>query len=173
MILKGRNKGARRVKIVFCTLSIITIVGFILCLPFNLQTEVLKIYIVTLFFATSLGLQITLNLYLSRIKRIKQYKKDVKALRIISYIISSLLFLKGVDFLIVYLSDKGFLVGHKNEDQVYAIFNILRVIFYFLETGPSIVVCIVLWKLLKEYTAVISRNKSYDEKVSSCIFLTS
>jgi hypothetical protein len=133
-------KATRNVKIAFLSVQIVTIAGYFICVALDLQTEVLKLYFVTIFFVTGIGLQVTLCLYLNKIRRVDELNKNRKSLRIISLIITFLLFLKGIDLLLVYISDKFIFESKVEGKKAYNVFSIIRLVFYFIETGPSIVI---------------------------------
>ena len=144
-------KATRNVKIAFLSVQIVTIAGYFICVALDLQTEVLKLYFVTIFFVTGIGLQVTLCLYLNKIRRVDELNKNRKSLRIISLIITFLLFLKGIDLLLVYISDKFIFESKVEGKKAYNVFSIIRLVFYFIETGPSIVIWIVQHQIHKQH----------------------
>lgn len=100
---------------------------------------------------SSVGLQITVSIYIAKLKRVSKYRQDITMIRVISLVISVLLMLKGIDILMVYVYDKHF-DSSKDEDQTaITVFNCFRLVFYFLETGPSIFIVITHFHTYKQY----------------------
>lgn len=146
------------VKVIFAVVSIITAVGYILSLVLGYHKGILKLYICSVFFITSVGLQITLRMYLSQVKTYKYYREENRKLTIVAWLISSLLFLRGVDILIVYIAHNFVSEGTEGERRFFLFFDIFKLVFYFLETGPAMVVLYTQWRSYREITSLIKEQ---------------
>lgn len=131
------RKATKWIKIIYIILSLVTIAGYIVSLQFELQTEVLKLYIASIFFICSVAIQVSVSAYISRVKSNDGYKSENRKLRYVSVLISLMLFLKGIDILIVYIADKSILDGDAGEEGFKTFVNVIKLVFYFIETGKS------------------------------------
>lgn len=152
------QKGSLMVKVIFAVVSVITAVGYILSLVLGYHKGILKLYIWSVFFITSVGLQITLRMYLSQVKTYKYYREENRKLTIVAWLISSLLFLRGVDILIVFIAHNFVSEGTEGERRFFLFFDIFKLVFYFLETGPAMVVLYTQWRSYREITSLIKEQ---------------
>lgn len=88
------------------------------------------------------------------------WNKTSKKLKIVAWIISVLLFTRGIDILLVYITQNVIFHNERLEHDYFVFFNIFKLIFYFLETGPAIV---LLFTHYKEYKELKNFVEEHDE----------
>lgn len=157
-------KIARRIRWIRISLFILTVISFIFlllkCFVYGV-TFALTIYLLFLYLATPPILLAVVYLFLKRLKQNlpKLYRKAYVA-RIYSVGISAVLIFRGLSILL------DLVVHHVEESENKGLFlfnDILQLSFYFIETFPSIVIIIVLWRSYKETRCLTSSKECLDQ----------
>ena len=123
------------------------------------------IYLISLYFAESIGLLIVIKHFLFNLKWnfSKLYRKAL-VLKLYAIILWPALFARGAsilfDLIVMYLNEEKY-------NELYFIDDLVQIWFYFVENIPSIVIIAAVWRSYKENCEMIVTNDLLLE--SKCI----
>lgn len=90
-------------------------------------------------------------MYIRKVNKFKEFRDETKKIKIVTWIIFTLLFLRGIDILMVFIAQNVMFKDDRMEHDYFLFFNIFKLVFYFLETGPALV---LLYSQIQNYWAL-------------------
>ena len=81
-----------------------------------------------------------------------------------TWIISSLLFLKGIEVTAIYISD--YIVDDIDAGIFDTIYNTSELVFYLIELGPPLVILLGQWKTYKECIQIFTLQEKFQRMTS-------